>query len=123
MSLYSQIAIDSVMDLKRDIDLNPADVWDKNARALYPNKLSAQNKSCPKSAFFGLCEEGLVSGVKPGSYTKSKLNKEYALKAVSHLRNDPSLNEEQLWELISGKQPNEQMAVVKALYTLGFIVE
>ena len=123
MSQYSQIAVDSVTALKNNSNLIPVEERDLNAKIRYPDKLSAQTKSCPKSTFLGLCEEGLVSGVKAGSYTKSKLNKSYALEAISHLRINPNLSELDLWLLISDKKPNEQMGVVKALSSEGFIVE
>jgi hypothetical protein len=121
MSKYSQIALDSVVDLNKNQSLNPVDAWNNNAKVMYPDSLDAQTKSCPKSAFLGLCEDGLVSGVKPGSYTASKLNKGYALAALSHLKSNPQLNEKELWSLVSEKKPNNQMAVVKALYSKGYI--
>ena len=123
MSKYAQIALDSVVDLKNNVNLSPVDAWSNNAKDKYPDKPSAQTKSCPKSAFLGLCEDGLISGVKVGSYTSSKRNKSYALAALSHLKANPNLNEKELWSLVSDKRPNEQMAVVKALYSKGYIVE
>jgi len=123
MSKYAQIALDSIVDLKDNQSLNPVDAWNNNAKDMFPDKPDSQTKSCPKSAFLGLCEDGLVSGVKSGSYTTSKLNKGYALAALSHLKFNPNLSEKELWSLVSDKQPNNQMAVVKALYSQGYIVE
>jgi hypothetical protein len=123
MSKYSQIALNSVADLNKNQSLNPVDAWNNNAKVMYPDSLDAQTKSCPKSVFLGLCEDGLVYGVKPRLYTTSKLNKGYALAALSHLKSNPQLNEKELWSLVSVKQPNNQMAVVKALYSKGYIVE
>ncbi|WP_434751377.1 DUF6979 family protein [Paenibacillus amylolyticus] len=45
----------------------------------------AQRKGCPKNAFLGLCEEGLVHNIVSGRYTErsgSQKNKNYAVKAV-----------------------------------------
>jgi hypothetical protein len=47
---------------------------------------SSQEKSCPRNAFLGLCEAGLVKGIPKGDYTKSVKNKEYALKAIDILK-------------------------------------
>ena len=49
------------------------------------------DKGCPKDAFLGLCEAGLVKGVPKGNYTRSRKNKEYAIKAVRILEGYPAL--------------------------------
>jgi len=123
MNKYARIALNAVIDLNNNPSLNPIDAWKNNAEKIYPNKPSAKTKSCPKSAFLGLCEEGLVLGVKAGSYTTSLRNKDYAIKALSHLKSNPNLSEKELWSLISNIQPNNQMTVVKALYSNGYIVD
>jgi hypothetical protein len=47
--------------------------------------VSAQKKGCPRGAFLGLCEEGLVKGIPAGNYTTSKDNKAYAVRAAELL--------------------------------------
>ncbi|MCY4245019.1 MAG: hypothetical protein OXE47_06830, partial [Gammaproteobacteria bacterium] len=76
----------------------------------------------PRSAFLGLCEAGLVKGVPPGEYLKKsskKLNKGYAVKAVSKLIENPKLKDnspKELWELVISKAHDSQMDVVLALW-------
>ncbi len=86
-----------------------------------------RDKSCPKSTFLGLCEEGLVSGIPSGRYSRSKLNKEYALKAVGFLQACPSLASDppSLWAKVmagEAKVPNGQMEVVVALWEADLLV-
>lgn len=51
-----------------------------------------KKKGCPRNAFLGLYEEGLVKGIPSGNYTRSKKNKEYAIKAVKILKGAPELS-------------------------------
>jgi len=85
---------------------------------------SSRYKGCPRDAFLGLCEEGLIKGVTPGYYTKSKKNKLYAVTAVEILKETPELaeNKEALWLAVLNKlsEPyknhNNQMDVVVSLW-------
>lgn len=38
-------------------------MYEKAVEEVFPNSKSSQEKSCPKNAFLGLCEEGLVKGI------------------------------------------------------------
>ena len=93
---------------------------------LYPTSLTARKKGCPRGAFLGLCEEGLVKGIPPGSYTASKDNKAYAVRAAALLTEGKqtwSVNE--LWRAVANdleKTHNSQMDVVMALWKNGLIV-
>ena len=60
--------------------------WDAAMKKLSTSK-SSQKKTCPKDAFLGLCDVGLVKGVHQGNYTESINNKEYAIRAVELLEN------------------------------------
>jgi hypothetical protein len=65
-------------------------------------------------------------GIPAGSYTGSRLNKRYAIRAVTLLRRRPELSDDlaALWRLASGddeKTPNNQMEVVVALFRAGLI--
>jgi len=86
-----------------------------------------RDKGCPKGAFLGLCEEGLVRGIPRGLYTQSRKNKEYAVRAVRLLKEgqyapkDPFV----LWSRVMAGDPknyNQQMDVVLALWENGYIV-
>jgi hypothetical protein len=68
---------------------NPKDNWLKEVREAFFDSESSQKKSCPKSAFLGLCKEGLVKGISKGNYTKSIDNKAYAIQAINILKSNP----------------------------------
>ena len=101
--------------------------WVKNE---FPASLRSQDKNCPKNAFLGLCEEGLVKGIPRGKYTKSVQNKLYAITAVEFLKEwrNSSLSPIDLWPAVlrklnedSEKRHNSQMNVVLALWNEGLI--
>jgi hypothetical protein len=88
-------------------------------------KLKAlKKKGCPKNTFLGLCEEGIVKGIKRGVYLKnseSNLNKLYALTGVRLLSINPNLTRRELWIMVEeklniNKNHNSQMDVVIALW-------
>ncbi len=102
----------------------PVDAWKSSAEDIFPTKKASREKGCPKCAFLGLAEEGLIRGVPPGHYTRSTDNKRYALAALKALRADPDLASDikKLWATVMTgvkKQHNEQMCVVSALWQNG----
>ncbi len=74
-----------------------------------------------------MAEVGLVKNISPGSYTKAKENKEYALKAIEILKQykiQPStLSTKELWNKVQNidKKYNSQMDVVLALWNNNLI--
>ena len=96
---------------------------------MFPNQSASRDKSCPRNAFLGLAEDGLIVGVPSGQYTRSKLNKRYATRAVCLLRQKPYLanTSSELWRLVMSaehdrnKTHNNQMDVVTALWAAGDI--
>lgn len=65
-------------------------------------------------------------GVAPGSYTRSVLNKGYALRALGALRRSPTLaaDKGELWRTATNGQEiesNSQMEVVTALWKAGLL--
>lgn len=72
-----------------------------------------------------MCENGLIIGILKGNYTKSKMNKEYALKAISLIEQNKNLlyNEKFLWQNVVNcdKKHNSQMNVVIDLIENGYI--
>lgn len=58
--------------------------WNTTASDVFGEGTWVQRKGCPKSAFLGLCDEGLIRGVSKGNYTyrSDSLNKAYAVQAV-----------------------------------------
>lgn len=104
----------------------PAARWESAMERLYPTSATARRKSCPRGAFLGLCEEGLVKGIPAGQYAASKDNKAYAVHAVALLAEaKQSWSISSLWQAVAGdseKAHNNQMDVVLALWKNGFIV-
>lgn len=100
--------------------------WQSAMEKLYPTSPIARKKGCPRGAFLGLCEEGLVKEIPPGQYTKSKDNKAYAVRAAALLvegTQNWSINS--LWQAVTDdaeKTHNSQMDVVMALWKNGLIV-
>ncbi len=101
-------------------DKNPAARWQSAVERLYPTSLSARRKGCPRGAFLGLCEEGLVKGIPPGEYTVSKNNKAYAVNAAGLLaEGKQKWSVTELWRAVTNdpeKTHNSQMDVVLALW-------
>ena len=96
----------------------PLQAWKESAKG--------HDKVCPRLAFLGLAEEGLLVGIDPGNYTNSEQkNKKYAREGLILLRENPDLcnNKSEMWrrvmrklKLNTRKTPNNQMDVVVALW-------
>ena len=100
----------------------PVRAWQESAYEVYPSNQDAREKSCPKCAFLGLCEEGYVKGVPKGNYTTSIENKAYAIASLDFIETKLVLSSNELWLKLNMDIPHEaQMDVVKALYNKGFL--
>ena len=126
MGKYGAAAVEAANLCRHGLAESPLDAWEQATARLFGLGTSSQCKGCPKGAFLGLCEEGLVEGVEPGHYTQSWDNKRYAVDAVAILRQRPWLsgNQSRLWaEVMAGetKKHNSQMDVVTALWNAGLI--
>jgi len=117
MNLFGKCAI---LATKKMVDMscsNPAEAWELSISELSKSP-NTQAKGCPRNAFLGLCEEGLVRGIECGKYANLRENKEYALKAVKILaQTSKPFTASQLWRCIGekGKQDG-QMDVVLSLW-------
>ena len=124
MNKYANVALKAVK-IVREERISPQEAWSKASSLIFPNSKSSRDKTCPKNAFLGLCEEGLIEGVNPGSYTKSNKNKHYAIQAIQLLKHNKQMTEKQLWDSIEkddiGKRHNQQMHVVKALFKNDYV--
>ena len=127
MSKYGEVAC-MVADDAREGGA-PKDAWRRATKRIFPNQKSSQDKGCPRCAFLGLAEEGLVAGIPRGKYTNSTDNKRYAIRAVELLRAQPHLSDapHSLWRLVVRQEPdpnkihNNQMDVVFSLWQNGNI--
>ena len=126
MSAYGKAALIAVRQCRTSRTNDPVAAWKAAVREVFPASTSQQKKGCPQGAFLGLCGEGLITGILAGSYTRSKLNRKYAVEAVELLRSNCKLSEDRggLWKRVIGdsaKAHNNQMDVVLALWGAGFI--
>lgn len=126
MSHYGDAAVHAARACQTQRVVDPLAAWEDAVQIHLPTE-AGRKKSCPKSAFLGLCGEGLVKGVPKGSYSRSELNREYAIRAVRFLAKQPALADrpQDLWEAMMGgvkKRPNSQMEVVTALWRGGLIL-
>src|SRR5712692_871893 len=125
MDKYGNLAVQATKLVRTGAHPTPPDAWDAAALTVFPDGPAAQEKSCPRCAYLGLCEEGLVAGVPPGEYINGKENKGYALRAVKLLQKEPGLahrDPKALWALVMAgerKKHNSQMDVVLALWGHG----
>lgn len=129
MNKYGNAAINATQMFNNKAANTPQDAWIQTTIELFGANTHAQRKGCPKNAFLGLCEEGLVGGIPMGNYThrSDSLNKAYAVQAVKLLKANPELanDKKRLWrEVMNGvkKSHNSQMDVVLALWESGLIV-
>jgi hypothetical protein len=117
MSAFGEAALQAAESSRGG--MSPNDAW---VKATAKMTKTMREKSCPKSAFLGLCDAGLVKGISKGTSTTSKDNKRYAIEAIALLKNKPGLAHRtnaasRLWKMLAhGKTPNSQMDVVISLW-------
>lgn len=128
MNKYGVVALKVVELIRIGEEKEPLTAWNIAASEMFGKGSSSQRKDCPRNAFLGLCEEGLVRGVPNGKYLlrPNNKNKAYAVEAVRLLKANPELakDKKRLWsEVIKGDEKhNEQMDVVLALWNSGLIM-
>jgi len=120
MNKYREVAVKAVNLIQSGKSNDPASAWQKAVADVFPQSTSLQDKGCPKAAFLGLCNEGMVIGLPAGEYVKPSKNGDYATAAVNILRSNRFLasQPELLWEKVAGKtkSSNSQMEVVVGLW-------
>ena len=125
MSKYREAAKLAVQLLNEGEVSDPSDAWAKATKKIFPASKDSQEKGCPKGAFLGLCNEGLVQGVAPGNYCKPSRNGEYAIGAIDILKRNRFLSTQpdMLWKKVAGntKVQNNQMDVVVGLWEARYI--
>ena len=104
------------------------DAWDF-AISQYSESNSIRGKVCPKDAYLGLCECGLVKGIPAGKYggPARNVNGRYAVDAYRILKSNPTLaaNKRALWDTIPEPRAvneNNQIDVVVSLLRAGMLV-
>ena len=123
MSKYGKIARSAAKKARNGVD--PRKAWKISAKKIYPrpDQKESRKKGCPRNAFLGLAEDGVIVGIPFGDYTNSIKSKMYALAGVKLLRKKPHLsnNPSKLWRCVmrklnTRKVHNNQMDVVVALW-------
>ncbi len=125
MSEYGVAAVKAVELYIRGGTL-PRQAWERVTIDIFGEGTSSQTKGCPRDAFLGLCEEGMIKDIPAGTYTHSQKNRKYAVDAVMILMQVPSLasHPAALWNKVIGDQEkahNQQMSVVIALWSNSLI--
>ncbi|MEH7455453.1 DUF6979 family protein [Gottfriedia acidiceleris] len=120
MGNYGEAAIRSIELITENSHYNPVSAWNQATTEIFGKGTSSQKKGCPKNAFIGLCEAGLVKGVTFDRNLESK-NKSYAINAIHLLKKDPTLVNDmnELWNKVlngESKVHNSQMDVVISLW-------
>ena len=122
---YGEAALMATREVS-SADISPVDRWESAMQRLYPSSPTARRMSCPRGAYLGLCEEGLVKGIPPGRYTASKDNKAYAVRAAALLaEGKQSWSTSALWRAVTNdpeRAHNSQMDIVLALWKNGLII-
>ena len=132
---YGEVAIKTTKHVQKTGKC-PRKAWKNFAGKIFGFGTHMANKDCPRSAYLGLCEDGLVAGVPKCNYLKErkgkKLNKSRAVHAVSMLYNNSSLENDaprKLWKKVMKDRKEDpykhydgQMDVVIALWHTGMIV-
>lgn len=121
MGVYGEIAV-RAWSLAAHEGMSPPTAWVAAVGERYPilhQRKNALQHTCPKCAFLGLCEDGLLRDIAPGKYTTSVKGKRYALATVEQLRANPSLlsDKRELKAQVYGKRtPNDEVDVVLSLW-------
>ena len=118
---YGRVALDAVRRYRVAPADGPREAWKWAVRREFPSKIPSQEKPCPRVAFLGLCEEGLVKGIPARAYTRGVLNKEYTIAAYVALSKNPALcrDRSRLWKLALAPKEiteNQQLDVLLALW-------
>jgi hypothetical protein len=126
MGKYGSVASIAAELMSARVESEPRAAWTLAAEIVFRGRRASIEKGCPRDTFLALCGAGAVQGVEPGDYTRSVLNRSYALRSLDLAREDPSLfeDEEQLWRLACGhstKVHNHQMDVVRTLWRRGWL--
>ena len=126
VSKYGIVAVVAARHIA-ETGIDPILAWKAASAEIITESRELRDKACPRGAFLGLCEEGLVKGVAPGPYHRGyKMNKVYALKGVEILGQEPELvgDVRKLWSRVVGNNAvghHGQMDVVVELWNNGFI--
>ncbi|CRY55648.1 Uncharacterised protein [Yersinia intermedia] len=120
MTKYTEAALIVVKRCQANDSLNVMVTWQSVIR-----ELKAYDEACPRSAFIGLCEEGLVKGIPAGSYglRENNKNKGYAVAAANLILSGHELDHKVIWRKVTDSNivPHDQVNIVIALHNAQFL--
>ena len=121
MGIYGQAAVRATENVVSN-GIAPKYAWE-SAIAQLTTKPESRRKSCPRNAYLGLCESGVVAGIVAASYGQSRTSKngQYALNAYRILKSNSGrpMGKTALWAQATAPvtlKENQQMDVVLALW-------
>jgi hypothetical protein len=122
VNVFEKVALEARKLLATKTCKVPLEAWQKAVASCIPHSEYMQRKSCPKNTFLALCEEGLITGIDKGNYTKTEtVEKFYALNALQIIKNDPKVLKDSLKKLWTRacndtkKKHDSQMNIVRVL--------
>lgn len=96
MGNYGKAAVQTVLNYDNKVDLR--EQW-TNAISKETTSKSSINKGCPKSAFLGLCELGLVKSIPPNDYKAGADNKRHAKELLALAIENPNITATECFRL------------------------
>ncbi len=128
MSDYGDAAVAAARDCRNGATPDPVTAWISVMRDAFPESHWGQIKSCPKSTFLGLCEDGYIEGISPGHYTRSTENKRYAIAAARELFRQKGVPDDHdvWWRTATAPKtlkPNHQLEVIVALFKAKLLID
>jgi hypothetical protein len=132
MGKYGEAALRAT-ELLRSRPGSAEEAWGAVVEEVFAEAPAGRQKACPREAFLGLCQAGLIVGVHSGrcEASASSRNRRYAQAAVDILKAEPELatrSKIDLWRRVMRetredpeKKPNCQMDIVLALWRNGLI--
>lgn len=89
------------------------------------HNLNAYDEGCPRCAYLGLCEEGMVKGIPAGSYglRADNKNKGYAVYAANLILSGHEQDHKKIWKKITDNRisAHDQVKIVIALHNAGLL--
>jgi len=120
MGQYGQAAILAVNIYRNSQGLSPAQAWDQALQ-----NLGISDKPCPRTAFWGLAENGNIQGIPPGNYlTRNTSSNKFNAIAVRNLIFNtqppqiPNLPKKMVWSQITRQNNTSDQGVLDVVYTL-----
>jgi len=130
MTKYARVAVRAAIELSEN-NCSAAESWSRAAEEVFTKGSAGYKKGCPRNAFLGLCEAGLIVGMSLREKPPERDNGRYAIIAARLLREEPALAanpKAEIWRRVMveagadpNKQHNAQLDVVLGLRDAGLL--